>query len=228
MARGGRWNLGGQRTHGTPESMTSPNKMPDVAQDSHRKWDGIKDIAFPMIALAPALGALLIDDKWWVGSLITISWLAGLALCRFHHGAGRNRVIAAIIITLIFVFFGWRAYLHVQNNDDLIARASNLSTEILDFIGERNRDYPRTDFANQEAFRKSTDRSLEYSDVTRDLYAKRFGPRVVAITKELDKRGLHSDELSRFAPDAVNPIGIRTIGVELGALAEQLKHSKSK
>ncbi len=105
-------------------------------------------------------------------------------------------------------------------NNDLKIKSKILSSDILGFILQRERDNPI--YIRTGDWKKETETQSRYSTETMGLYSKQFAARVIATRNLLAKQGLVDQELDRFYEHPTNPIGIRTVGERIGALAEQL------
>ena len=70
-----------------------------------------KEILLAVVAICPALGAVVADDFPSVCLMLAISLIATVYLCYIHHAAPWKRVLAAILASAVLIFLGWRHFI---------------------------------------------------------------------------------------------------------------------
>jgi len=103
---------------------------------------------------------------------------------------------------------------------EIKARAKVLSSELLQFVSERQRGDPPLPW--RESWAQDTEAHIRYSKDTMTQYSEKFGARVIAIHRELAESGLTDSQLDARYQYATNPLGITLIGERIGALAERI------
>lgn len=101
------------------------------------------------------------------------------------------------------------------------ASAEQLSRDILTFVADRHASEPP--LLRPATGQADSDALLKYSTVTVDEFSRRFGARVIAATTAFHDLGIRDRELDAFYEHPTNPIGMRTVGERIGALASRLK-----
>lgn len=69
-----------------------------------------KEWVMLIFGTALALGSFKSDDPWVVIPMLTISGLAFILLCVWHHGSVLRRSLAAAALVVVLVFIGWRDF----------------------------------------------------------------------------------------------------------------------
>lgn len=86
-------------------------------------------------------------------------------------------------------------------------------------VNDRQLLEPRIDFNN---FQESTNRMINYSQQTLNIYYKNYYGKVAALRDEFIKRNLKSKELNQFYKFPTNYIGLSQVGSSLSELTEKL------
>jgi hypothetical protein len=90
-------------------STTGDQPLPQEPAQPRLRLDR-KEAILLVVALAPALAGLIIEDLIWLYALLGISLIALLALCIIHAGNRWYRLIAAVLITVSYCGVAVRKY----------------------------------------------------------------------------------------------------------------------
>jgi uncharacterized membrane protein YeaQ/YmgE (transglycosylase-associated protein family) len=176
-----------------------------------------------------------------VGALSLVAWIISFLpqVQRFRHspkGKSPMAYLLAAVLGALIAIIAWHAVSPKEEQEgsiatetkdrQLIEEAEKASREILEFISDRDREDPIKMHASPEEFIANAERSLARSTETRNMYIRKFAPTVRRLVKEFKKRGILGDRIDHLASDAVNPLGIKDVGVELGTMAQELMAKK--
>jgi len=104
---------------------------------------------------------------------------------------------------------------------NLKKRGLILSSEILRYLGDREKAAPP--LPRRETWQEDTDKIIRYFQETMSIYSQKFAGRVLAIHNEFAELGLRTEELDRFYEHPTNPLGVKAVGEQIGALSERIK-----
>jgi len=94
-----------------------------------------------------------------------------------------------------------------------------LCRDLAQFVTDRRKNEPEIDFNDWEG---STQRSIEYSQESINLYYERFAPDVAILREEFLTRGMWNDEIERFYKHPTNYLGLQELTLKLAELAAKL------
>ena len=166
----------------------------------------------------------------WVSHIIlALSLLAllykALELANARRGKRKVRLpkldwLAVEIIVgacvLAFLMRGMASYLSERH---LRAEATSLSSELIAFAEEREKQMPSAGSKDWDTYTKVV---AHVAEEARADYAQRYSARVALLRREFARRGLSDATLESFYADPKDPLAVRTVGERLTVLAAQL------
>jgi hypothetical protein len=146
---------------------------------------------------------LRVIPRWPAAPRTEISW--------------RTLGIAAGVVALLLGMLGLTSLL---SDRQLQAQALSLSTDIMAFADQRDREMPREGKPNWDEY---TRRASRFFDENLNLYVERYAARVASAREELQRRGLSDEELDKYYQRPKTQIAMRTVASRLTFLANQLR-----